>query len=347
MKKRFRMVLVAAWLVVMTFAMTGCGKGSDRETQAIPETAEESLEPWTVAEPTEEVTTVAPTTIAETTVEPTTALPKMDIPEYRFAMIDHTKIGDRYYSTYYLEMDKPGYYLSDSTGKSKYYDKESGNKFANPVKVFQWVEDTEGGMVSYKYSLVFMSKEEAKVPLQNLTFEIPVRYQYENRETAYVDTVPFTVNTQITDIPINNLAPNSPVCLNGHYMGIESKKTGLSRGTTGSDKNREYSVMEFSFIRLSFEDINVKDMQGHLGIAHYDEETKQFSAYTAPEGFSPHLTFGQATEGNLRYLKIGIGLSYLKGYLAMNPLDIQKEISENMVLVFIENDQVVYYAYFE
>ena len=334
------------WLVVMPLAMTGCGKGSDRETQAIPETVSASMEETTAEATTAEVTTVAPTTVAETTVEPTTALPKMDIPEYRFAMIDHSKIGDRYYSTYYLEFDKPGYYPSDSTGKSKYYDKDTGNKFATPVKAFQWVEDTEEGLVDYKVSLVFMSKDESKVPLQNLTFEVPIRYRYENNETVYIDTVALTVNTQIGDIPINNLAPNSPVCLNGHYIGIDTQATGLSYGITDADKNRSYAVMEFSFIRLSFEDISAKDLQGHLGIARYDAKTKKFKVYKPPEGFETHLTYREATVGNLQYLKIGVGLSYPRGYLEQSRFDVKKEIVDNMVLVYIENDKVLYYAYF-
>lgn len=342
MKQSIRKTLAVVWMIVLIGVMTGCGKGNN-ETQA---TTEESLEAWTAAPTTEAPTTVAPTTVAPTTEEPTTALPKMDIPEYSFAMIDRTKIGDRYYSTYFLEFAKAGYYISDSTGKSKYFEKDNGNKYATPKKVFQWVEDAEDGLVAYKVALIFMSKEEAKVPAQNLAFQVPVRYQYANRESSYVDTMTFTVNTAIEDLPFNNMAPNSPVRLNGHYMGVDDQKVaGTFSGVTGANKDRAYTAMEFSFIRLSFANINASDMQGHLALAHYDAKTNSYKAYTPPEGFEPYISFRQTTEDGLQYIRIGIGLTYPKG--TKTKLNFQKEIADNMVLVYLQDGKIVYYAYFK
>ena len=344
MKQYIRRILSVAWMVVMIGIMAGCGKANNNETTA---PVEESPEAWTAEPTTAEPTTAAPTTVAETTAEPTTEHPKMDVPEYRFALIDQAKIGDRYYSTFFLEFDKPGYYISDSTGKSKYFEKENADiKYSAPVKVFQWIEDVEGDLVDYKVALIFASKEEKKVPKQNLAFQVPVRYQYENKDTVYIDTMTFMVNIPIEEMGFDNLAPNSPVCLGGHYLGIDNKQVaGTSSGITVSNKGREYTVMEFSFIRLSFENVDMKELSSHLALARYDATTKSFKNFTAPEGFEPYITYRQTTEDGLQYIRIGIGLSYPKG--TAGKFDFKKEIGNNMVLVYLKDGQVVYYAYFK
>ena len=343
MKQRIRKTVAVVWMIMMIGILAGCGKGNN-ET---PATTEESLEAWTEAPTTAAPTTVAPTTVAETTVEPTTALPKMDVPEYRFALLDHAKVGDRYYSSFFLEFDKPGYYISDSTGKSKYFENDNEDiKYSNPVKVFQWIEDVEGDLVDYKVAIIFMSKDEKKVPKQDLSFKVPVRYQYENKETSYVDTMTFKVNSTIAEMGFDNMAPNSPVCLGGHYLGVDNQKiAGTSSGIMASNKDRAYTTMEFSFIRLSFENFDMKELQGHLALAHYDAKTKSFKTYTAPEGFEPYITDREAMDNNLRYIQIGIGLSYPKG--TKTNFDFKKEIGNNMVLVYLEDGQIVYYAYFK
>lgn len=353
MTKRIRKLLAVVCLLLAIGALTGCGKGNNNETQA---TSEESVDAWTVPETTAEPTTAEPTTevsttIAETTTEPptepATEFPKMDTPDYYFAMIDHAKVGDRYYSTYYLQFDKPGYYISDHTGKSKYYDKDSGTNYTHPSKVFQWIERPGDDQVFYKVALVFISKEEQKVPGEGLTFEVPVRYRYDSENSAYIETMKFTVNTPITDIKIDNMADNAPILLDGHYLGIDPEVTGIAYGEPEGDKTREFCVMEFFYVRLSYEDIDANSLKQHLAIGRYDQETKSFKPYMPPEGYETYIHLRQSTDNGLRYLRIGIGMSYPKDHPGRTQADIEKEIVENMILVYVEDGKVVYYAYYE
>lgn len=349
MTKRIRKLLAVVCLLLAIGAMTGCGKGNNNETQATTEesTAAWTVEPTTIEPTTAEPTTEAVTTIAETTAEPSTEFPKMETPEYYFAMIDHAKVGDRYYSTYYLQFDKPGYYISDHTGKSKYYDKDGGANYSHPSKVFQWIERPGDDQVFYKVALVFISKEEEKVPAEGLTFEVPVRYRYDSENSAYIETMKFTVNTPIADIKIDNMADNAPILLDGHYLGLDPEVTGIAYGNPDGDKTREYCMMEFFYVRLSYEDIDETSLKNHLAIARYDQETKSFKPYTPPEGYENIISFRQSTDNGLRYLRIGIGMSYPKDIAGQTQFDIEKELVENMILVYVDDGKVVYYAYYE
>ncbi len=348
MKQRIRTLLAVVCLLLAIVAMTGCGKGNKNETQA---TTEESTEVWTVEETTPEPTTAEPTTEAPTTVvettEPATEFPKMDTPDYYFAMIDHAKVGNRYYSTYYLQFDKPGYYISDHTGKSKYYDKDGGPSYSHPSKVFQWIERPGDDQVFYKVALVFISTEEEKVPTENLTFEVPVRYRYDSENSAYIETMKFTVNTPISDIKIDNMADNAPILLDGHYLCIDPEVTGIAYGYPNGDKTREFCVIQFNYVRLSYEDIDYESLKQHLSLARYDEETKSFKPYTPSEGYEKYLTFKESTDNGLRYLQIGIGMVYPKGAVELTGYDIEKELVQNMILVYVDDGKVLYYAYYE
>ncbi len=330
-------------LLLILLCLPGCGKKSDIETTVA------AIEDWPDINPetTAVETTPTPTTEPPTTAEPTTEFPKMGIPNYRMAMIDHAKIDGFYYSTYYLEFDQPGYYISDSTGKSKYYGKDNGNKYARPLKVFQWVEEAEGGQIHYKVAQVFASREQNKVPTQDLVFEVPVRYRYTPEDSAYIDTMTLTVNTPIQDITINNLAPNAPILLDGHFFAIDSGNTGLNYGTPKEMPNHEVCTLPFNYVRLSFEKIDFNSLMKHMSIARYDKKTKRFSAYTPPEGFSNFISYSEGIHNDLQYVQIGVGLSYPMGYLRQTRLDIKKELTDNMVLIYMENDKIVYYAYYE
>lgn len=331
-------------MVLMIGVLTGCGKGNNSETQA---TSEESLEAWTFEPTTPEITTAAPTTEASTTAEPTTEFPKMGTPNYRFAMIDHAKVGENYYSTYYLEFDQPGYYISDSTGKSKYYAKDGDTKYSNPSRVFQWVEHDADGQIYYKVSLVFISKGSDKVPEQDLTFEVPVRYRYDSENSAYIETMAMSVNTPIGEITIDNMADNAPLLLDGHYLSIAPEKTGLSYGIPNGDKSREYGVIVFSYVRLSYENIDFNSLKNHLAIVKYDRKKKTFSTYKPPEGYETIIVYSEGVENGFRYLQIGIGLSYPKGQATKDKFDIKKEMTSNTALVYMDDGKIVYYAYYD
>lgn len=330
-------------LLLMLLCLPGCGKKSDIETTVA------AIEDWPDINPetTAVETTPTPTTAEPTTAEPTTEYPKMGIPNYRMAMIDHALVDGYYYSTYYLEFDQPGYYISDSTGKSKYYGKDNGNKYVTPARIFQWVEQAEGGQIYYKVAQVFVSKEQNKVPTTDLVFEVPVRYRYTPEDSAYIDTMALTVNTPIQDITINNLAPNAPILLDGHFFAIDSGNTGLNYGTQPGDKNREVCTLPFNYVRLSFEKIDFASLTKHLSIATHDKKTDQFSLYNPPEGFERFISYGSGLHNNLQYVQLGVGLCYPKGYLRETRLDINKELTDNMVLVYLENEKIVYYAYYE
>ena len=95
-KKKIIILLSAALMAVAAFSGCGDKGGADpTPTQVIP-----YEEPVFTSTP---VPTDSPTP---------TPLPEIGKPSYKFAFLDHAKLYERYYSTYYFEFDEPGYYIS-------------------------------------------------------------------------------------------------------------------------------------------------------------------------------------------------------------------------------------------
>ena len=322
MSGRLKRITVVVGILALCSMLCACGgkKSSKAEpTQVIPKASDEP--------------TAVPTETPELTPTPS-PFPEVKEPTYKFTFIDHGKLYDRYYSSYYFEFDEPGYYIPGKLSKAGFSNTETGEKVGSPDKVITGELPEENGDTRYFAVMIFMSKNDNLVS-ENLSFEPEVKYRYDKANTTKVEIKPFVVNTKKEDIDFNKPEVKSyPFCLEGHYLVQDLEISATHFGSPEDDKTKDFAGLEYFFIRLSYDDMDYDAMKKHFEIVGQDKETKQLIPYIPVEGFEKYIGVSQTTDDGLRYFRVTFGLAYKKGLSQDIVNAIPDEVKNNMVLVY-------------
>ena len=308
--------------ILTCIIMAGCGKkkkGSEEAPAAVSPAATE--------EP------AAPT---DTPVQTPTATPFPEVkePAYKFVFIDHGKLYDRYFSSYYFEFDEPGYYIPGTFSKADFLNTVTNEKIGKPDKVITGDIPEEDGSTRYFAVMIFMSKND-NLASENLSFEPEVRFRYDKAHNTKVESNPFVVNTKKEDMDFDKPdVKGYPFVIEGHYLVQDLKMSGTHFGSPEDDKTRDFAGLEYFFLMLSYDDMDYDAMKSHFDIVGCESTSKKIIPYIPVEGFEKYIGVKQSTEDGLRYFRVTFGLSFKKG-LDQNIVNaIPGEAEKNMRLVY-------------
>ena len=306
-------------LLVACLMTAGCGNKDE-------DSAVTSISPAVTEEPTAEPT-------ATTAATPTpTPFPQMGKPDYKFVFIDHAKVYERYFSSYYFEFTEPGYFVQGVTNKSTFVNTDTGEKIGKPDKVVTGEKDMGDGSTHYYAVMIFMSKNDNLVE-DNISFQAEVKYRFDSAHTQKVETDPFVINTKIEDMVFDNTQYSSyPIKLDGHYLLMDTSYSGTAYGQPDNDRTKDYAGIEYFLIKLSYEDMDYESIKKYIKIYTKDANNK-LVPYVPPEGFENYIGCFQSTEDGLRYFRITIGLQFPDGLTPGEQSQIANIVARDMILV--------------
>ena len=307
--------------ILTCFIMAACGKKKESSSE-IPE----QISPTATEEP------LAPTETPVVTPTPS-PYPEVKEPGYKFVFLDHGKLYDRYYSSYYFEFDEPGYYIPGTLSGASFSNAKTGAKVGKPDKVFTGEIKEEGDKTRYFCVMIFMSKND-NLATDDLSFKPEVRYRFDKSKTTKLEVEPFTVNTKKEDMNFDKPSVKSyPFCIEGEYFVQDVEMIGTHYGSPENDKTKDFCALEYYFVRLSYGDLNYETIKDHFEIVSYDNN-KNLIPYVPVEGFEKYIGVSQSFEDGIRYMRVNFGLAYKKGLDNSIVNAIPNEIKKNMVLVY-------------
>lgn len=299
-KSVIKKISILTALTLFSLLPMGCGKKDDSKDESP-----------VVSQVVTEEPTLEPTATTASTPTPS-PFPEIGQPEYKFVFFDHAELYDRYYSSYYIEFDEPGYYLAGKYALDGFYDSETGEKYPSPYKTITGKIPVDEETTRYYAVFIFMSKED-NLPEENLTFVPDLMYRFDSSNFTEVEADPFEVNTAKEDIDFYMPGSTSyPICLDGHYMILDSGSSGVAYGSPEDDPSKDYCAREYFYIRLSYEDMDYDSMKEHLDIYAYDTESKQYLPFVTNGDIDKYIGISQSTDDGLRYCRIAYGLAFPK-----------------------------------